>query len=134
DDVMYLTFSVVNPPAFTYVFPLSLHDALPISRFAPPLLRSTTDHAAGGRNPCASGAGTCVGLCGALRQLDFGRHVQGHRRRLSVGRAAENRRTLGIAFTLALRPGRESATTGGSRCRFARHAHDRQRKIGSASW
>ena len=55
-------------------------------------------------------------------------HVQGDRRRLPVGRAAEDRRTVGAAVAAALRADRESAPHRGAGEPRARDAPDRQRR------
>ena len=99
------------------------------ARPAAPLLQaSCRSHRVGGSQPLPRALAHCLGLCRAFRQLGFGHDVRGDRRRLPVGRAAEDRRIVGAAVAAALRADREPAPAGAARQPRARDAQRRQRR------
>ena len=80
----------------------------------------------GGGQPLPRALAHRLGLCRAFRQLGLGLDVRGDRRRLPVGRAAEDRRIVGAAVAAALRADREPAPAGVARQPHPRDAQHRQ--------
>ena len=102
-------------------------DGLPgQARPAAPLLQGASGRLVRRRPADAAGAGHRLGLCRAFRQLGLGLDVRGDRRRLPVGRAAQDRRIVGAAVAAALRADREPAQAGAARQPHARAAQRRQ--------
>ena len=102
-------------------------DGLPgQARPAAPLLQGASGRFVRRRPADAARAGHRLGLCRAFRQLGLGLDVRGDRRRLPVGRAAQDRRIVGAALAAALRADREPAPAGAARQPHPRAAQRRQ--------
>ncbi len=88
-------------------------DGLPgEARPAAPLLQGASGRIVRRRPAGAARAGHRLGLRRAFRQLGLGLDVRGDRRRLPVGRAAQDRRIVGAAVAAAFRADREPAPAG----------------------